>query len=281
MSRSPVKEFAKVVIGAGAEIVMPGLGRDLDEGRKTGKNLKLKRAILHSRIQRAKWRGDEAAAKKAVDDWWKSDVGDHYYEVMAVRMDRFEKMFKGDHYVMVNWLKDLCERDASFAHVVEVGCGDGYVTNHLSEVLPSIEDFIGLDISDRIIDTCNATYGTPPRVQFEAGNIIEWINREPRDKTILVSYGGVMEYLTQAELTGVYRDLRKSTNVAVALVEPLDAGFDPEKETTSRFEGTEHTYYTHNYKHILQDAGFDVTQCEYMSIAGWPWVAIMALPRKD
>ena len=277
MPRSKIKEFAKVVIGFAAEKMMPGLARDIDEGRPTGKSLKLKRAIVHSRVQRAKWRGDEAAAKKAVDDWWKSDVGDHFYDQMAGQQ-RFEDMFLGPHYPLVERLKEICGPGSVYSNLVEVGCGDGLVLRHLSETLSNLESFTGLDISERIIERNRAEFADHEKIDWQYANVLDWIGENDRDGTVLFSYGGVMEYLNEEELTGVYAALKKSKNVAVALAEPMDVSYDAKQETESRFIGTEHVYYCHNYAHILRQTGYRIEFEKYLSIVGWPWVMVIAVP---
>ena len=278
MAYSAFRQFAKTVIGSVAEVAVPHLARDIDEGRSTGRARKLKRAMIHARIQRAKWRGDEDAAKKAINDWWSSDVGDHFYGEMAGQA-RFEQMFMGPHFEIVHKLQGLVG-EGRFSHLVEVGSGDGLVLNYLARNLEGMERFTGLDISERIIASNQERYSDLTNTRFEHADVLSWLGASPRDNTILLSYGGVMEYLTELELLSVYQELARYSDVAVALVEPLDESFDVARHSASRFVGTEHVYYCHNYADILRRAGYRLEFEEYLSLAGWPWVMLVARPER-
>ncbi len=276
MSFSPIKDLAKTAIGFAAEIAIPSLAREVDAGEKTGRMLRIKKAIVHSRIRRASWSGDETAAKKAIDDWWKSEVGDDYYDSMAGQK-RLDGMFLGDHYPLVERLKEYCAANPNLHKLVEVGCGDGLVLNHMSKELPAFSELLGLDISERIIERNAQTFAENSRIRFSSANVIEWIKANNTDNTVLMSYGGVMEYLTEDELLEVYKTHLTRENAVVALGEPLDTSFDPKTETSSRFIGTLHVYHCHNYADILRRAGYDVIYETYLDLAGWPWTLVIGV----
>jgi len=203
MSFSPIKDLAKTAIGFAAEIAIPSLAREVDAGEKTGRMLRIKKAIVHSRIRRASWSGDETAAKKAIDDWWKSEVGDDYYDSMAGQK-RLDGMFLGDHYPLVERLKEYCAANPNLHKLVEVGCGDGLVLNHMSKELPAFSELLGLDISERIIERNAQTFAENSRIRFSSANVIEWIKANNTDNTVLMSYGGVM-----GNVVAVHRDVAR------------------------------------------------------------------------
>jgi len=275
MTYTNIKDLARTALGIAAETAIPSIAREIDEGRRTGRLITLKKAIVHSRVRRAVWNGDEDAAKKAVDDWWKSEVGDDYFANMAGK-PRFESLFLGPHYQLVEELSAYCKTHPEVKQLVEMGCGDGMVLNHLSSVLEGFDSFVGIDISDRITSRNKIEYAENTRIAFESGDAVKWIQDNDTSNTVLLSYGGVMEYLNEDNLLEVLAQHFQQPNAVVALSEPIDNDFNPEHECASKLIGTMHVYHCHNYAHLLRKTGFEIKFETYIDIAGWPWTMIIA-----
>lgn len=201
---------------------MPHLAKDIDERRKTGRATRLKRAILYARAQKAaRAAAAAAAAGKAVRDWWLSDIGDHHHEVQT---GRFDRVFKGRHYALVDKLSDMIESGGRYETLVELGCGNGLGLDHLSERLPSLKRLIGLDINAEVIRKDAERHKDDPRLTFVEGEITRWLAAEKRDGTVVFANDGVLMYLSEDEVRGLFRRLAESKDVAVALIEPSYPG---------------------------------------------------------
>ncbi|MEM9018035.1 MAG: hypothetical protein AAGC68_13555, partial [Verrucomicrobiota bacterium] len=75
---------------------------------------------------------------------------------------------------------------------------------------------------------------------------------------LLVSYGGVLEYLTEAELKELFASFRNlATPVMLLLVEPIAADFDLSSETSSRPHGIENSF-SHPHRRLLESAGWTI-----------------------
>ena len=110
-----------MIVGCIAEVVLPGLASEIDEGSGSGRALWVKRAIIHSRLWCAEWRNDPAAIEGALLDRWRSDVGEAFYTVYTGRFDRW---FCGPHYRLVNALADAVSTKPDLCRLVEVGTVD-------------------------------------------------------------------------------------------------------------------------------------------------------------
>ena len=222
-------------------------------------------------IRNAASKGDHAALRSHLTRYWQGDQGDAFYRNYA---DRFDRWFLGEHYPLIEELKELVSSSPDkFHQVFEMGCGDGQVLNHLSETLSGITDFVGLDINQGIIQR-NRSFYDSPRLRFESGDAGEWITNHAQSGTILMSYGGVMEYFTEEELLTMFQNLRDHSPVAIALVEPLYDNYDLATETDSRPCGAENSF-THNHRHLLEKAGYTL-RFEREPEMEFRWMMILA-----
>lgn len=261
-----------MLVGSIAEVVLPGLGREIDEGRSSGRALKLKSAILHSRLRRAERRNDPAAIEQAQLAYWRSDVREGFYTAYLARFDRW---FHGPHYRLVNALADTVASNPRLVRLIEVGCGDGRAVAHLAERLPGLRELVGLDINARIIERNVRAYGDRPRLRFVQADVRRWLAEETRDGTVLFSYGGVLEYLSEAEFALILTRLGSRSDTAVALVEPVDPRHDLARDAGSHIHGAERTF-SHNHPALLAAAGFTTRFAEELSLDGVRWMMILA-----
>ncbi len=271
MKRNPVRDFVRTLAGTVLDFAYPSLGRDIASGEATGRNLRLKRLVLQARLGRARWRGDEAAVQATLHDFWQGDAPGNYYDRYA---DRFQRWFLGPHHEIVEALVAEVAR-RPYVRLVEIGCGDGRVLAHLAGSLPELGELVGLDINAAIIARTSAAHADDPRLTFRAGNALDLFDDHRGDGTILLTYGGVMEYFSGDELAGLFRRLAGHAGVAVALVEPVDPSHDLSNDTASHVFGAENSF-SHNHCHLLEREGYTVRFRREMDLGGARWMLVIA-----
>jgi SAM-dependent methyltransferase len=265
------RDAVRTVAGTALDIVRPGLGRRLGESGAGQANPRLKRLVLHARLSRARRRGDEAAIQAALHAYWQGDAPGDYYDRYA---NRFQLWFLGPHQAIVEALASEAAR-RPYGRIVELGCGDGRVLAHLAGRLPRVPELLGLDINEAIIARTSAALADPPRLTFRAGNARAMFAEVCGDNTLLMTYGGVMEYFTADDLSRFFRHHAGRKNTAVALVEPVDPSHDLTADPGSHVFGAENSF-SHNHGSLLERAGFAVRFFQEMNLGGVRWVLLLA-----
>ena len=248
-----MKNALKRACGMAAYHLLPQRREALRSGA-AGPDGPLDQILLGDLIRRSALSGDHSALRSQLSGYWKGTSGDTFYESFQ---DRFEEWFLGPHYEWVEALDEILNRpDETFSSLLEIGCGDGRVLHHLSEKLKSVENFTGIDINERIIARNRDVY-SETALRFESGDASKRLGELVPTGSIVMTYGGVMEYLLESELRELFRSLKARSTVIIALVEPLYDGFDLENETASRASGTENSF-THPYPLLLRESGFEI-----------------------
>lgn len=248
-----IRDRFKTGLGHLAEVLFPQVVRELESGSNTARFSKVKKLILHARIQSAKHAGDVGQGEDALHQYWQTDFAHDFYDRYQ---HRFEKWFLGTHYPLIEALITHAQ-SRNITRVVEVGCGDGRVLAHLEKVMSHVDEFIGLDINPRIIQENKLRFKQDTKLQFVSGNAAVWLKENLQPSTILLTYGGVFEYFSEeslSELLGLHAD---QSNCAVALVEPIDPDHDLANNNNSYMFGQESSF-SHNYRYLLEKAGFQV-----------------------
>jgi SAM-dependent methyltransferase len=271
MKKSGIRDAVRTVAGTALDVVFPSLGHEIGESNADGANPKLKRLVLQARLYRARRRGDEAAIQSALHAYWQGNASGNYYDRYA---NRFQLWFLGPHQVIVEALAEEVAR-RRYVRLVEFGCGDGRVLAHLAEKLPQVPELVGLDINEAIIARTSAALAVPPRLAFRAGNARALFGELCGDDTVLMTYGGVMEYFTADELSSFFRHLAGKRSTAVALVEPVDPSHDLFSDPGSHVFGAENSF-SHNHSSLLESAGFTVRFFREMNVGGVRWVLLLA-----
>lgn len=265
------RETFKFWVGSLLEVVAPWIRRDLDTDRHSGRFVKQKRWILYARTARARVRGDASALQKSLFQFWRADTGDAYFDRY---LDRYEKWFLGPHHEIVDQLAKLAG-GGDYGRLIEVGCGAGRVLEHCASAMPEVSDFIGVDINSGIIARDRAEYAQNTRLQFLAADASVWLQQTAQPGTILLTYGGVMEYFSAETLSKMFKDMALHHPAAVALVEPVDPDHDLAKDAASHAFGQENSF-SHNYETLLQAAGFEMIFRKTLCFGGISWVMLLA-----
>lgn len=250
------KDNLKLVIGRVAELALPSLAREIDTGRAPERAPKLKRAILYARLRRAHAKGDIDAMESALGAYWQGGPGDQFHSNFAdVRLS----VFREQHAQAIEALADfLAKTDAKFDRLVEIGCGDGKVLAECVKQLPSISQAIGLDINGTAIASAMAEQApSDPRLNFLQTDARAWLAQNPLPGTVMLSYGGVLEYFSPENVDRLLEALALTRPAAIVLVEPADPAHDMETQSESSVFGREYSF-SHNHRSRMGKAGFRV-----------------------
>jgi SAM-dependent methyltransferase len=281
------KTLFKTVAGSLLEVLRPDLARAIDapivggqtmtgQVSRSGWQTRARKWILEARIERARWRQDHAAIRKTLADFWRSDALNFFYDRYR---DRFTRSFLGPHHVIVDEMDKLVQ-SGHFTSLIEIGCGDGQVLNHCAGALPSLRSLTGLDINPTIIAANGVTWQDNPRLRFVCGDAMDCVGSLIEDGTILLTYGGVMEYLDRESLVSIFETLARHQNVAVAMVEPLSPEHDLTQQRASFTYGVENSF-SHNYPHLLASAGFKTAFQREVFWDGVRWLMMLAANEKE
>lgn len=258
------------LVGDLAARVRPDLLREIETGTQTGHNLRLKRWIVEARTQHALRQGDPEAASRALIDGWHSETANQFYYKYP---HRFERWFLGPHHVIVDEIEALVA-EAPLARLVEIGCGDGRVLQHCAARMATIPDCIGLDINPAIIARNRQAYAGEARLSFVEADAEGWIAENAGPGTLLLTYGGVMEYFDRRSLGRIFRNLARQPGSAIALVEPVDPEHDLASDPGSHSFGFEHSF-SHNHAAILAEAGFATRFSSVQMLDGIRWALFL------
>ena len=268
---SQLKDALKRRVGGLLEVLAPWAARDIDQNQHTGRFLKAKRWILYARGARARQRGDADALQKTLFDFWHTDAADDYFDQYG---DRFAKWFLGPHHEIVDQLVALSQ-SGDYNRLIEIGCGAGQVLEHCAQAMPKMQSFVGVDINPAIIARNRVAFAQNPRLQFLSADASVWMKETAQPGTILLTYGGVMEYFSSRTLSEMFTVLAGQGLAAVALVEPVDPNHNLAKDPASHAFGQENSF-SHNHERLLQAAGFQTRFRKTMPLGGQSWVLLLA-----
>jgi len=214
------------------------------------------RLIRNAHLAEAVGCGDHEKLRRYFTHYWASGTSVEFFEGFA---HRFEDLFLRHHAVIATHLAGLLPKLGDGpVRLVEVGSGDGRVLEWLSQALPGIATFHGIDLNEREVEKCRDRHRGSPRLHFHVGDLLAWLRAHPAPRTILVTNGGVFEYLLENELRALFAELRESCSPClVAVTESIADDHDLVRETSSLPYGHEFAF-SHNYPAILRDAGYTI-----------------------
>jgi SAM-dependent methyltransferase len=267
-----VRDRLRALFGDVVELVVPSLAREIDEGRSSGRALRLKRAIVHARLRRAESRNDAAALERALQARWRSDVNDDFY---AAYVTRFVAWFHGPHYRVIDALADAVAVNPRLVRLVEAGCGDGRALAHLAERLPGLQELVGLDLNARIIARNVRVHGDRPRLRFEHSDArVGWPSRRAMHDPLQLRRRARIRQ--RAQLAAILARLGRHRDTAVALVEPVDPRHNLTSDAASHPHGQERSF-SHNHVALLAAAAFTIRFAEELTLHGIRWMMVLAV----
>ena len=152
---------------------------------------------------------------------------------------------------------EVSKESITFGKLVEIGTGNGSVLNYLSSNYSDVEELIGIDLSKEQTKTNNITYNSNPKLEFIAGDVLDWIENQQDGNFVFFTFRGVLEYFSQHQLSRFFEKLNSLGNVIFYAIEPTDAEHNYEKYPNSKVYGVEGSF-SHNYAKLFKDAGFKI-----------------------
>lgn len=203
--------------------------------------------------------------------------GGHDFNASDVAAERFDSLFLTEHTRPFDRLvTELQQTDATPQALIEIGSGNGLVLEYLSKRFPQIPSFVGVDISAEATASNAVKWSGNSRLQFEAGDGVDWIRKNAGPASIYVVNGGVLEYFTQEKVEELYALTADIGGPAWwVVVEPIYPGYDPATETASRMNGGEFSF-CHNHESLLEKAGWTILDSGRAFGNGVHWAMIVA-----
>lgn len=211
---------------------------------------RLMRGAILAKVELAE--DDEALAQFHLDYW--KNKGTEYFELTD---DNFEQVFMPDCSFLFDVLQENLEAAPNrYSTIVEIGAGNGDISNYLAEKFPQIEKVIGIDLSEEQTKINQRKYQDNPRLQFVAGDAFEWVEQNGAPNMIFVTSRGVLEYFPQKRLHVFLKMINFIGNVIFVAIEPNGLDHDFIKNPNSQPYGNERSF-SHNYMAYFKEAGFD------------------------
>ncbi len=210
----------------------------------------------------------------ALHDWFWTNSPAVPFHQSAER--RFDDWFLGHHIAIVPAIEAaLASEEIPYEAFCEIGTGCGRALDHMTQALPQIPRFIGIDLSPAQVALNRRRYAARGS-EFEAADGPDWIAHHAEPRWIYLSYGGVFEYFSRDKVQSLYERLASRLAPSlVVLVEPLSDVHDLGHEPQSKVFGDENTF-SHNHPALLDAAGFTVLSRFEQRIDGQRWLLLVA-----
>ncbi|MBF9034656.1 methyltransferase domain-containing protein [Rhodobacterales bacterium HKCCE2091] len=269
---APHDSMIKSVAGLAATALLPRLRAEVEAGDMSGPHPRVKRMIAHTLITRLNAEGDQLKVQRALTGRWRArHMPIEYYDRHS---DRFMAFWNGPHAPIQGWLSEFAA-EKPVSQLIEIGCGDGRALSLLADRVPDIPKLVGVDINEKIVARDRETYDGNPRLDFVAADATEWLTTHAGPGSVLMSYGGVMEYIAPETISEWLVLLRDQGGLGALIVEPVDPAHDLDNDPSSRIHGTEDSF-SHNHRALLEAAGLRMRRYETVTWAGIKWVMILA-----
>jgi hypothetical protein len=255
-SNLPLNRRAKAMMGNLLKFLRPALAKQVDEKPFDPGWGSAGKLIRNAHLLNAVERRDHETLRRYFTHYWSSATSVEFYEGFA---HRFEELFLRHHAVVADHIAGaLPFLGEGNVRLIEVGSGDGRVLEWLADKLVTVSKFHGVDLNEREIAKCREKHKGSDRLFFHAGDLMKWLRAHPAPNTILVTNGGVLEYILHDELLSLFREFRSLCSPClIAITESIATDHDLEKEPESIPYGHEFAF-SHNYPALLREAGFEL-----------------------
>ena len=217
----------------------------------------MREAIAHHALSQP----DQSQLSQLHQDYWRGEQGTLYHEQ---HRDKFEFVW-GHFSFVLDDLKNLLAQNPQFKTLCEIGTGSGQLLDHLAHELPELDAFIGIDLSPDTIEANRRKY-THPKLTFLADDAKAWIEQNAGPNWVYVTFRGVLEYFTEADLSALLTHIVQQRQPAIFIcVEPVDRDHDLETALESRLYGEEFSF-SHNYPHLFRQSGFTVLHTSHQTL---------------
>lgn len=274
LSDIPAKKRRKLLLGSFMLKLFSERGKKLETHSVKRSWGAFDRMLRNGLLAQAYWAGDHAKQRDLFSHYWAQEADDSAH----VWQDRFERDFLGHNVTIIDALEEVMQ-EKDFDRLYEIGCGHGQVLEYLVNRLSSMEEFIGIDISEEQIKKNRVQY-SDPKMKFHAADATKWVLDNAKAQSIFLTNGGVFEYFLQSELESMFKHIAEHlTPAVIGVVETLGSDHNLETETASLIYGRE-LAFSHNYPYLLHEAGFEIVhhseQVGAKTHGGGRWIRVLA-----
>lgn len=242
------RRVVKAILGTALAGLCPDIVRRLDGGAKPC--TRAEHLVLAGLVARCLASGDMERLMPQHTRYWQSASAVSFHAATEARcLDEFQRVRDS----ALEMLSELI-KPGRFDSLCEIGCGSGLVLAEVGTALSQLRQLVGLDLSAEQTAINRSRY-TDPRYVFAHGDACQWIPDNARSGWVFMTFGGVLEYFSEASLSSLLCAIARHSPAALLLIEPVVADYDLEREVRSRPYGYELSM-THNYPYLLAQAGF-------------------------
>ena len=271
----PWKKKLRCATGRIFGALRPGLARKVGADPFNPQWGKAAKLVRNGLFHQALATGDHASLKRFLVEYWGSDEGRAFHDNFRAR---FETHFLGHASRSIDDFEEhLRSAGPAIDRVVEVGCGSGQVMGCLADRFPKFASFTGLDLSDKQIEENRRTFAERRELEFVTADVCDWIPAHGEAGTLVLTNGGVLEYIDQPALEGLLCCISdKMAPASLIVAETVANDHDLNAELGSLVYGREMSF-SHNYPHLIQSAGFSIRfQEEWVADDDCRWIYIHA-----
>jgi len=187
---------------------------------------------------------------------------------------RFDAAFRKFYTPVIDELEAFLGTNGKLSTFCEIGSGSGLLMDYLAKRFEQVERLIGIDLCETTSAAAREAY-PDPRMEFVAGDALEYIREKGRPNWVYLTHNGVLEYF-EPEAVKRFLDLvADSKPAAVVLIEPIGLNHDLDTQTESWPYGQEFSF-SHNYPYLLEQRGFRVVYRHEVTVYGVRVILVLA-----
>jgi hypothetical protein len=188
--------------------------------------------------------------------------------------ERFKAAFLTFYTPVIDALEQFLDDRGEMTTFCEVGAGVGLLLDYLAKRFDRVERLIGIDLSEATIQQNRETF-SDPRMEFVAGDALEFIETHGQPNWVYLTHNGVLEYLQPETVDRYFALIAEWGPAAVVLIEPIGLNHDLDTQPESWPYGQEFSI-SHNYPYRLRQAGFDIQYQDEANVYGVRVILILA-----
>ena len=188
LSDIPAKKRRKLLLGSIMVKMFAGRSKRIETDAIKKSWGAFDRLLRNGLIAKAYWSGNHALQRTMFSQYWAHEADDE----PELWQERFEEEFLAHNVALIDAIEEHLDHE-HFDRLYEIGCGHGQVVEYLAKRMKTISEFIGMDISEVQIEK-NRQYYNHPKISFQAGDAVSWVQEEAKPRSIFLTNGGVFEY---------------------------------------------------------------------------------------
>lgn len=252
-----IKDKIKGIIGSALIKFMP---REVNSIKQGSFSLSEKEKNVFSRLirfrlaQRAIEKNDYETLSTYHKNFWSGKNAKSFHDNTT---ERFNAVFLKYNIDVIEVLEKLLKKERSIDTLCEIGTGSGQVLLYLSNRLPGIKRFVGIDLCKEKVEELNKV-NQDARIEFICQNALSWIKEQGTKNTIFLTNMGVLEYFTQNEVEDLVGHIAAQLHPSFFVaIEPVAVEHDLKREHKSQCFGGEYSF-SHNYPYLFETSGFSI-----------------------